>query len=112
VSSAPPLDMVSCKGSCSCSVVSLKPYTASVLRPRAGPFISLFETEVEPVENPIDEATTVAEMLRRPAVSADPQVVGAASAEPQVIGAAPFRMVMGQERTWGTFSFAKRKRTK
>jgi hypothetical protein len=49
------------------------------------------------VENPIDEATTVAEMLRRPAVSADPQVVGAA----------PFRMAMGQERIWGTFNLTR-----
>jgi len=56
------------------------------------------------VENPIDETTTVAEMLRRPAVSVDPQVVGAVSAEPHVFGAAPFRMVMGPERIYGTFN--------
>jgi hypothetical protein len=36
----------------------------------------------------------VAEMLRRPAVSADPQMVGAA----------PFNMAMGPERIWGTFN--------
>ena len=42
------------------------------------------------MENPINETTTVAEMLRRPAVSADPQVIGAASAEPQVVGALHF----------------------
>ena len=44
------------------------------------------ETEVEPVENPVDETTTVAGMLRR---------------EPQVFGAAPFSMAMGPERIWG-----------
>ena len=45
------------------------------------------------MENPIDEATTVAEMLRRPAVSADPQVVGTA----QRLGtwACHFEVVMG-----------------
>jgi hypothetical protein len=59
------------------------------------------------VENPIHEATTAAEMLRRPAVSAYPQVVGAVSAEPQVVGAAPFRMGMGQERIWGTFNLTR-----
>jgi hypothetical protein len=40
------------------------------------------------VENPIDETTTVAAMLRR---------------EPQVFGAAPFSMAMGPERIRGTF---------
>jgi hypothetical protein len=59
------------------------------------------------VENPIDETTTVAEMLRRRAVSVDPQVVGAVSAGPQVVGAAPFRMEMGQERIWGTFNLTR-----
>jgi hypothetical protein len=36
-------------------------------------------------------------MLRRPAVSADPQVVGAA----------PFRMAMGPERMSGTFNLTR-----
>jgi hypothetical protein len=49
------------------------------------------------VENPIDETTTVAEMLRRPAVSA----------EPHVFGAAPFRMAMGPERIYGTFNLTR-----
>jgi hypothetical protein len=39
------------------------------------------------MENPIDETTTVAAMLRR---------------EPQVFEAAPFSMAMGPERIWGT----------
>ena len=59
------------------------------------------------MENPIDETTTVAEMLRRPAVSVEPQVVGAASGEPQVFGAAPFSMAMGPERIWGTFNLTR-----
>jgi hypothetical protein len=49
------------------------------------------------VENPIDETTTVAEMVRRPAVSA----------EPQAFGAAPFRMAMGRERMSGTFNLTR-----
>jgi hypothetical protein len=56
--------------------------------PALGRLSPSLETEVEPVENPIDETTTVAEMLRRPTVSA----------EPQVFGTAPFRMAMGPER--------------
>jgi hypothetical protein len=45
---------------------SLKTQTASALRPRAGAvYLLVLETEVEPVENPIDETTTVAAMLRR-----------------------------------------------
>ena len=60
------------------------------------------------MENPIDEATTVAEMLQRPAVSADPRVVGAVSAQLQVVGAAPFRMAMGPERIYGTFNLTRR----
>jgi hypothetical protein len=59
------------------------------------------------VENPVDETTTVAEMLRRPAVSADPRVVGAVSAEPKVVGAAPFNMAMGPQRIWGTFNLTR-----
>jgi hypothetical protein len=55
------------------------------------------ETEVVPMENPIDETTTMAEMLRPTAVSA----------EPQVIGAAPLRMAMGPERIWGTFNLTR-----
>ena len=65
--------------------------------PALGPFIFSLETEVEPVENPIDETTTVAEMLRRPAVSA----------EPQVVGPAPFRVAMAPERIWGTFNLTR-----
>jgi hypothetical protein len=49
------------------------------------------------VENPIDETTTVAEMLRRPAVSADPHMVGTAS----------FRVAMGPERMSGTFNLTR-----
>ena len=49
------------------------------------------------MENPIDETTTVAAMLRRPAVSG----------EPQVFGAAPFRMAMGPERIWGTVNLTR-----
>jgi len=45
------------------------------------------------MENPIDETTTIAEMLRPAAVSA----------EPQVIGAAPLRMAIGPERIWGKY---------
>ena len=56
------------------------------------------------MEIPIDETTTVAEMLRRPPVSAEPQVVGAVSAEPHVFGPAPFSMAMGPKRIWGTFN--------
>jgi hypothetical protein len=41
------------------------------------------------VENPVDETTTVAAMLRH---------------EPQVFGAAPFSMAMGPQRVWGTFN--------
>jgi hypothetical protein len=59
------------------------------------------------VEIPIDETTTVAEMLRRPAVSAEPQVVGAVSAEPHVFGPAPFSMAMGPKRIWGTFNLTR-----
>jgi hypothetical protein len=59
------------------------------------------------VDNPIDETTTVAEMLRRPAVLVDPQVVGAVSAGPQVFGVAPFRMAMGPERIYGTFNLTR-----
>ena len=44
------------------------------------------------MENPIDEATTVAAILRR---------------EPQVFGAAPFSMAMGPERIWGTFNLTR-----
>jgi len=50
--------------------------------------------------NVIVKATTVAEMLRRPAVSADPGLVGAA----------PFRMAMGQERIWGTFKLTRQEK--
>jgi hypothetical protein len=46
-------------------------------------------------------------MLRRPAVSVDPQVVGAVSAGPQVFGAAPFSMAMASERIWGTFKLTR-----
>jgi hypothetical protein len=59
------------------------------------------------VENPVERTATVAEMLRRPAVSVDPQVVGAVSAGPQVFGAAPFRMAMGPERIYGTFNLTR-----
>jgi hypothetical protein len=59
------------------------------------------------VENPVERTATVAEILRRPAASVDPQVVGAVSAEPQVVGAAPFRMAMGPERIWGTFNLTR-----
>jgi hypothetical protein len=59
------------------------------------------------MENPVDGTTTVAEMLRRPAVSVDPQVVGAVSAEPQVVGPAPFRVAMAPERIWGTFNLTR-----
>ena len=38
----------------------------------------------------------VAEMLRRPAVSAEPQIVGP-----------PFRMAMAPERIWGTFNLTR-----
>jgi hypothetical protein len=65
-----------------------KTQTVSAPTPALGPFIFSLETEVE--ENPIDETTTVAEMLRRPAVSA----------EPQVVGPAPFRVAMAPERIW------------
>jgi hypothetical protein len=44
------------------------------------------------VENPVDETTTVAGVLRR---------------EPQVFGAAPFSMAMGPERIWGTFNLTR-----
>jgi hypothetical protein len=59
------------------------------------------------VEHPIDETTTVAEMLRRPSVSVDPQLVGAASAEPQVVGPPPFHVAMAPERIWGTFNLTR-----
>jgi len=75
--------------------------------PRRGRLSPSLETEVEPVENPVDETTTVAEMLRRPAVSVDSQVVGAVSAEPQVVGPAPFRVAMAPERIWGTFNLTR-----
>jgi hypothetical protein len=102
------LDVVGCKGSHKHPVVSLQdPDGLSAPPPRWGRLSPGLEAEVEPVENPIDEATTVAEMLRRPAVSADPQVVGAVSGEPQVFGAAPFRMAMGPERIWGTFNLTR-----
>ena len=65
--------------------------------PALGRLSPSLETEVEPVENPIDETTTVAEMLRRPTVSA----------EPQVFGTPPFRMAMGPERMWGTFNLTR-----
>jgi hypothetical protein len=75
-------------------VVSLQDPDPSAPTPALRPFIFGLETEVKPVENPIDENATVAAMLRRTA----------GSAEPLVVGAAPFRMAMGPERTWGTFN--------
>jgi hypothetical protein len=63
------------------------------IQPRAGAvYLLRLETEVEPVENPVDETTTVAGVLRR---------------EPQVFGAAPFSMAMGPERIWGTFNLTR-----
>ena len=59
------------------------------------------------MKNPVERTATVAEELRRPAVSAEPQVVGAVSAEPQVVGAAPFSLATGPERIWGTFNLAR-----
>lgn len=80
------------------SVVSLQdPDGLSAPPPRWGRLSPSLEAEVEPVENPIDETTTVAAMLRRPAVSG----------EPQVFGAAPFRMAMGPERIYGTFNLTR-----
>lgn len=49
------------------------------------------------MENPVERTVTVAEMLRRTAVSA----------EPQVVGAPPFRMAMGPERIYGTFNLTR-----
>src|ERR1700724_1795104 len=86
---------------------SQDPDSLSAAPPRWGRLSPSLETEVEPVENPIDEATTVAEMLQRPAVSAYPRVVGAVSAQLQVVGAAPFRMAMGPERIYGTFNLTR-----
>jgi len=43
-------------------------------------------------------------MHRRPAVSGDPQMVGAVSAERQAVGPAPFRMAIG---LWGTFNLTR-----
>jgi hypothetical protein len=92
------LDVVGCKGSHKHPVVSLQdPDGLSAPPPRWGRLSPGLEAEVEPVENPIDETTTVAAMLRRPAVSG----------EPQVFGAAPFRMAMGPERIWGTFNLTR-----
>ena len=108
MSSAPPLDVVGCKGSRSRPVVSLQdPDSLSAPPPRWGRLSLRLETEVEPVKNPVERTATVAEELRRPAVSAEPQVVGAVSAEPQVFGAAPFSMATGPERIWGTFNLTR-----
>jgi hypothetical protein len=74
---------------------------ASAPTPALGRLSLRLETEVEPVKNPVERTATVAEMLRRPAASAKPQVVGAVSAEPLVFGAAPFSMATGPERILG-----------
>ena len=49
------------------------------------------------MKNPVERTATVAEELRRPAVSA----------EPQVVGAAPFSVATGPERIWGTFNLTR-----
>ena len=63
-----------------------------------GPFnLLVWKRRWSPWKIPIDETTTVAEMLRRPAVSA----------EPHVFGPAPFSMAMGPKRIWGTFNLTR-----
>jgi hypothetical protein len=107
VSSALPLDVVGCNRSRSRPVFSLQDPDGLGATPALGHLSLRLETEVEPVKNPVGRTATVAEILRRPAVSAEPQVVGAVSAEPQVFGAAPFSVATGPERIWGTFNLTR-----
>ena len=70
MNSAPLLDVVGCNASCSPSVVSPQDQDGlSVSPPRWGRLSPSLETEVEPVENPVDRTTTVAALLQR-----EPQV--------------------------------------